>query len=206
MSTISGIKIFTSSNGYKFANTVVNEYKEKYDLYKEFIEDVIANDNTPDNKFLNKLYPKDAKDDSADTILSGFTQSIYYNEDGKLVDVNKSGKADVRKVSSITVGSYNAQQNTYSSNFDAKLSIIDNGEGVEGVTINSSTDKPTGWTLYKLGKGDNDISYCKFVKDSSEEVTYKTPVSMAVPISRIIVADDETKAESKLADIVNNIC
>lgn len=31
-----------NSNGYKFANTLVNEYKEKYDLYKEFIEDVIA--------------------------------------------------------------------------------------------------------------------------------------------------------------------
>ena len=195
-----------NSNGYKFANTVVNEYKEKYDLYKEFIEDVIANDNTPDNKFLNKLYPKDAKDDSADTILSGFTQSIYYDKDGKLVDVNKSGKADVRKVSSITVGSYNTQQNTYSSNFDAKLSIIDNGEGVDGVTINSSTDKPTGWTLYKLGENtgkDKDTVRCAFNKDATE-VTYKIPVSKAIPINRIIVADNETKAEAKLADIVKN--
>lgn len=195
-----------NSNGYKFANTVVNEYKEKYDLYKEFIEDVIANDNTPDNKFLNKLYPKDAKDDSADTILSGFTQSIYYDKDGKLVDVNKSGKTDVRKVSSITVGSYNTQQNTYSSNFDAKLSIIDNGEGVDGVTINSSTDKPTGWTLYKLGENtgkDKDTVRCTFNKDATE-VTYKIPVSKAIPISRIIVADNETKAEAELADIVKN--
>lgn len=194
-----------NSNGYKFANTVVNEYKEKYDLYKEFIEDVIANDNTPDNKFLNKLYPKDAKDDSADTILSGFTQSIYYDKDGKLVDVNKSGKADVRKVSSITVGSYNTQQNTYSSNFDAKLSIIDNGEGVKGDKINSSTDKPTGWTLYKLGENTDEktkaIVRCAFNKDVTE-VTYKIPVSKAVPISRIIVADDDDEAKAELADIV----
>lgn len=196
-----------NSNGYKFANTVVNEYKEKYDLYKEFIEDVIANDNTPDNKFLNKLYPKDAKDDSADTILSGFTQSIYYDKDGKLVDVNKSGKTDVRKVSSITVGSYNTQQNTYSSNFDAKLSIIDNGEGVDGVTINSSTDKPTGWTLYKLGENTDEKTKatvrCAFNKDATE-VTYKIPVSKAVPISRIIVADDDDEAKAELADIVKN--
>lgn len=197
-----------NSNGYKFANTVVNEYKEKYDLYKEFIEDVIANDNTPDNKFLNKLYPKDAKDDSADTttILSGFTQSIYYNEDGKLVDVNKSGKADVRKVSSITVGSYNTQQNTYSSNFDAKLSIIDNGEGVDGVTINSSTDKPTGWTLYKLGENtgeDKDTVRCAFNKDATE-VTYKIPVSKAIPINRIIVVNKETEAKTELAKIVKD--
>lgn len=194
-----------NSNDYKFANTVVNEYKEKYDLYKEFIEDVIANDNTPDNKFLNKLYPKDAKDDSADTILSGFTQSIYYDKDGKLVDVNKSGKADVRKVSSITVGSYNTQQNTYSSNFDAKLSIIDNGEGVKGDKINSSTDKPTGWTLYKLGENTDEktkaIVRCAFNKDVTE-VTYKIPVSKAVPISRIIVADDDDEAKAELADIV----
>lgn len=194
-----------NSNGYKFASTVVNEYKEKYDLYKEFIEDVIANDNTPDNKFLNKLYPKDAKDDSADTILSGFTQSIYYDKDGKLVDVNKSGKADVRKVSSITVGSYNTQQNTYSSNFDAKLSIIDNGEGVKGDKINSSTDKPTGWTLYKLGENTDEKTKatvrCAFNKDVTE-VTYKIPVSKAVPISRIIVADDDDEAKAELADIV----
>nr|DAV11604.1 MAG TPA: tail sheath protein [Caudoviricetes sp.] len=196
-----------NSNGYKFANTLVNEYKEKYDLYKEFIEDVIANDNTPDNKFLNKLYPNSAeegKDNSTDTILSGFTQSIYYTEDGKLVDVNKSGKTSVRKVSSITVGPCNTQQNTYSSNFDAKLSIIDNGEGVEGTAIDSSTDKPTGWTLYKLGKNTGDDSAtvrCAFNKDATE-VTYKIPVSKAVPISRIIVADNEEKAKPELADIV----
>lgn len=188
-----------NSNGYKFANATVNEYKEKYDLYKEFIEDAISNDNTPDNKFLNKLYSKDA---DADKILSGFTQSVYYDEDGKLVDVNKSGKTSVRKVSSITVGSYNTRQNTYSSNFDAQMNIKDAGEGTIGTSINSSTDSPTGWTLYKLGKnsGNNSSTVkCAFAKDSTS-VTYKVPVEKAVPIDRIIVVGKDEDAVSVLND------
>ena len=62
---------------------------------------------------MGKLFGKD----EASKILSGFTQSVYYNENGKVVDVNTEGKSDVRKVSSITTGIYSSNQKTYSSSF-----------------------------------------------------------------------------------------
>lgn len=186
-------------NEYKYAKSEVSEYKERYDLYKKYIEDVIANENTPNAEFLNKLYGKTEND----VILSGFTQSVYYNKDGKLVDVEADGKGDVRKVSSITTGLNYQVQKTFSSNFDAEMDIIDAGKGVKGTGIDSTTNHINGWTIYQLKKSEEDDAAAKIKFKSVEtQVTYKMPVEKNIPIERIIYCKAD-EAEAKLKEIVD---
>ena len=50
-----------NDNNYAFANVKLDEHKERYDLYKNYIIDVIANEDTPDNRFLSKLISTNEK-------------------------------------------------------------------------------------------------------------------------------------------------
>lgn len=126
-----------NTNEYEFANLQVNEYKERYNLYKDYIIDTVYNDKSPNSNFLHNLGENNAK------ILSGFTQSIYYDENDKIVNLSSSDsiekRSDVRKVKSITTGIYKGIQKTYSSMFTPD-DIIDAGIETEGVSI--SDNKP----------------------------------------------------------------
>lgn len=103
---------------FQLANAPVNEYKERYGMYKKFIEDCVSNENNTNPDFLNKagLNTK---------ILSGFTQSIYYGRDDQLIPDPEQHKSDVSKIRSITSGLFEGGQRTISSSFDAQTDIID---------------------------------------------------------------------------------
>ena len=103
-----------NSNGYAFAETKLNEHKERYDLYKNYIIDVVANEDTPDSRFLSKLINGGGNAG----VLSGYAQSIYFDADNNTVDVLTRGKKDVRSVLSITTGLASGNMNTFSSAFD----------------------------------------------------------------------------------------
>jgi hypothetical protein len=121
-----------NDKNYEFANATLNEHKDRYNLYKDYIIDVVANEDTPDNRFLSKLLATGENSG----ILSGFTQSVYYDDNDKVIDVNTEGKSNVRKVVSITTGISNGGQKTYSSLFDAKNDII------EDITAETVSQKP----------------------------------------------------------------
>lgn len=180
-----------NTNDYQFAKSQVNEFKERYNLYKNHISDIVSNENTPNNVFLNKLYSKNEND----KILSGFTQSIYYNKDGNVVDITKEGKSNVRKVSSVTTGVYHSIQKTFSSNFTT--SDITDKSVATGVPI-TNEDELKGWTLYKLTKSaesEESDSKLNFEKDTSvSKFMYKTPIEKGVPINRIVTDDDKLQA------------
>lgn len=104
-------------NNGEFATKQLNEHKERYDLYKNFIIDVVANEDTPDNRFLSKMLPINSPEVWSN-VLSGFSQSVYYDKDNHVINVVEEGKNEVRKVTSITTGKINGQMQTYSSIFD----------------------------------------------------------------------------------------
>ena len=108
-----------SINNYKdgeFATKTLYEHKERYDLYKNYIIDVVANEDTPDNRFLSKMLEENNPDQWAN-VLSGFSQSVYYDKDDRVVNVVEEGPNEVRKVTSITTGKLNGKMQTYSSIF-----------------------------------------------------------------------------------------
>ena len=111
-----------SVNNYKngeFATKRLDEHKERYDLYKNYITSVVANEDTPDNRFLSRMLYDNAKaTDEWANVLSGFSQSLYYDKDDNVVNVVEEGRSEVRKVTSITTGKLNGQMQTYSSIFD----------------------------------------------------------------------------------------
>lgn len=111
-----------SVNNYKngeFATKRLDEHKERYDLYKNYITSVVSNEDTPDNRFLSKmLYDNGKATDEWANVLSGFSQSLYYDKDDNVVNVVEEGRSEVRKVTSITTGKLNGQMQTYSSIFD----------------------------------------------------------------------------------------
>lgn len=137
--------IFSIDNkkNYEFASARVNEYKERYDAYKNYIIDTISNEKSPNTNFLHTL------GDNRTNILSGYTQSIYYDEDGKLVDLTSGDvaekKSKVTNIKSITTGLYKGIQQTYSSRFHY-TDITNAGSTEEGHTIDDSikitVDKP----------------------------------------------------------------
>lgn len=166
-----------NSNNYKFANQTVNEYKERYRLYKDYIENIVANENTPSDIFLGQLLGEN----ESCKILSGFTQSVYYNEDDEIVDINTKGKNSVRKVSSITTGIYGSNQKTYSSRFTPE-DIVD--EDVSKISVHiKNTDKIPNAKLYKLTVEDNNPEWI-IVGDGT--VTYKEAAQLVPSISRIV--------------------
>lgn len=103
-------------NNGEFATKTLYEHKERYDLYKNFIIDVVANEDTPDNRFLSKMLTPNPDDWAS--VLSGFSQSVYYDKDDRVVNVVDEGPNEVRKVTSITTGKLNGKMQTYSSIFD----------------------------------------------------------------------------------------
>lgn len=138
--------IFSIDNkkNYSFASYPVNEYKERYDLYKNHIIDTISNEKSPNTNFLHAL------GDNRTNILSGYTQSVYYDEYGKIVDLTSGDAAEkrssVRNIKSITTGLYKGIQQTYSSRFHY-TDITKAGTDKEGYTVDDSkeifVDKPT---------------------------------------------------------------
>lgn len=125
-----------NDNNYTFANVKLDEHKERYDLYKNYIIDVVANEDTPDSRFLSKLI---SDPNTTTGILSGFSQSVYYDNDNRVVDINKDGKNLVRKIVNVTTGLTSGKQKTYSSVFDAETDIIK--ETSAGINTVSNTDR-----------------------------------------------------------------
>ena len=124
---------------FQLANAPVNEYKERYDMYKKFIEDCVSNENNTNPAFLNKA-------GLTTSILSGFTQSIYYGRDDQLIPDPEQRKSDVSKIRSITSGLFEGGQKTISSSFDAQTDIIDyvNDSGYHNVNSNEQYYEVTG--------------------------------------------------------------
>ena len=171
-----------NTNDYVYAKQPVTEYKEKFQLYKNYIEDIVSNKNTPSNVFLGKLFNKD----EASKILSGFTQSVYYTEDDKIVDIVNGDKGSIRKVSSITTGIYNSTQKTYSSNFIPEDIIDAIPEGSKSSVYNTS--KIPNATLYKLTIENKTPNWVK-VEDG--QVSYKEAAQKITSISRIVTSESE---------------
>ena len=156
-------------NNYIFANSIVNEYKERYDLYKNYIYDVISNSNTPNSDFLNKLFNKS----DIEKVLSGFSQSIYYDAKNNIVDVNTEGRANVRKISSITTGIFNSIQKTYSSSFTVNdITAKSPAANAVSISANDAIEKAELWKAKK--DENNDITWEK-VKATVDNVTDDTP-------------------------------
>lgn len=150
-----------NDNNYNFTNVELDEHKERYDLYKNHIIDVVANEDTPDNRFLSKLIPDNAKSTG---ILSGFSQSVYYDSDDKAININSDGKAQVRKITSITTGLESGNQKTYSSVFDATNDIIDDDNG-DGKPIDNTKEAYQDYAK-KTGAGYTIMKYV--VEETSE--------------------------------------
>lgn len=152
-----------NSNGYNNAKQEVDEYKERYDIYKDYIVDAVSNDDTPDPTFLSKL-----ADSGANVgILSGFASSTYYDANGNIVDIETTGTKTVRTVKTVMTGSNIDTKKTYSSifvpgdiiddinpqqeNSVKKTDKLYNGDGV-GYTVMmykpSKSNEPTE-TIYK---------------------------------------------------------
>ena len=201
-----------NKNNNVFANETVNEYKERYDLYKNYIIEVLAND-VPNNKFLNKLNKENIK------LLSGFTQSIYYDDNDKVINLNSKTetktKSDVRKVSSITTGIYSSNQKTYSSNFTVDDIINANSEGKSKPI---SIKEP----ISSIGITDAKIYQLKVEKDVNGNITkiswntepLTAPESQnnawyisdiaKIPVSRIIKEDNDNNTPGDNAQKIIN--
>lgn len=174
-----------NTNNYIYAKQPVNEYKERYQLYKKYIEDIVSNEDTPSNVFLGKLFGKD----EASKILSGFTQSVYYNENGKVVDVNTEGKSDVRKVSSITTGIYSSNQKTYSSSFTPD-DIIDSISATTSAIKNTDTIPDA--KLYKLTITKSETgNTADWVLVDTGVVSYKTVAEKIKSVTRIVTSEEK---------------
>lgn len=181
-----------NTNNYIYAKQPVNEYKERYQLYKKYIEDIVSNEGTPSNVFLGKLFGKD----EFSKILSGFTQSVYYNENGKVVDVNTEGKSDVRKVSSVTTGIYSSNQKTYSSSFTPD-DIIDSITMT--VTTIKNTDTIPDAKLYKLTITKSETgNTADWVLVDTGAVSYKTVAEKIKSVTRIVTSEEDGQT------IINN--
>lgn len=141
-----------NDNNYAFANVKLDEHKERYDLYKNYIIDVVANEDTPDNRFLSKLISANEKTG----ILSGFSQSIYYDANDRAIDINSEGKSQVRKVVSITTGLESGNQKTYSSVFDAENDIIEDNSSGEAKSI---ANTESAYQNYAKATGDKKADY-----------------------------------------------
>lgn len=181
-----------NTNNYIYAKQPVNEYKERYQLYKKYIEDIVSNEGTPSNVFLGKLFGKD----ESSKILSGFTQSVYYNENGKVVDVNTEGKSDVRKVSSVTTGIYSSNQKTYSSSFTPD-DIIDSI--TKTVPTIKNTDTIPDAKLYKLTITKSETgNTADWVLVDTGAVSYKTVAEKIKSVTRIVTSEEDGQT------IINN--
>ena len=196
-----------NDNNYSFANTMLNEHKERYDLYKNYIIDLVANDDTPDNRFLSKIIG----DRNSTGILSGFSQSVYYDANDAVVDINTQGKNQVRKVVNITTGLASGNQKTYSSVFEPGDIINDDSSNTRTVVNTDNiypADAPntTGFTIMQYvveetGSGTGIyVGHWEPAKDENEDpidATYKN-VAQFIDISRVV------NTEAELNDLVDH--
>lgn len=180
-------------NNYSFANAAVDEYKERYSLYKNFITEVVMNENTPDNKFLNKLL----SGSETSGILSGFTQSIYYDDNDNIVDVNEKGAASVRKVSSITTGIYGSEQKTISSNFSVDDITGKSFNTPTSISATSAIDAGKA-KLYKATKSENVITW---EAQEDGDVTYLKAYKTITSVDRIF---NSTAISGDVSAYLNN--
>ena len=127
--------IDNSTDGYRLAKQEVEEHKERYDIYKNYIEEVVANDDTPDARFLSKLL----NDTPNAGVLSGFSQSVYYDAVGNIVDINTQGTSSVRTVKNITTGLGIKDKKTYSSIFDYRDITDDTAQHIGANVSNTDT-------------------------------------------------------------------
>ena len=165
-------------NDYSFANATVEEFKERYDLYKNYITDIVSNENTPNSKFLNGLL---ATGESSG-ILSGFTQSIYYDDNNNIIDVTAEDITSVRKVSSITTGIFGSEQKTISSNFS--VDDITSESFLEALSISATDEIDADAKLYMAVKNDEDGSIT-WVEADDVEVTYLEVYKSVPSIDRV---------------------
>lgn len=188
-----------NTNNYIMAKEPLNEYKERYELYKKYIQEIIANENTPNNVFLGKLFNNDSNG-----ILSGFSQSVYYSEDNNIIDVNTSGKSDVRKVSSITTGVYGYNQKTYSSSF-IPTDITADSITANTYSIDNTSGKITGAKLYKVSitesetEGIKTRTFTDWTDDNAQSinVSFKDVAEKIKSITRIFKTLDEAEKNEK---------
>lgn len=156
-----------NKNNYSFASAPVDEYKERYDAYKNYIIDTISNENSPNKNFLHGL------GENKTSILSGYTQSVYYDDKNKIVDLSSpDNRSSVRKVKSITTGVYAGNQQTYSSSFNVKTDILDAGTGTKGYPVSYDesieVDDPNTFGIFKAV-----VTYDPTDKDNAEKATIK---------------------------------
>ena len=181
-----------NSNGYAFAETKLNEHKERYDLYKNFIVDVVANEDTPDSRFLSKLIGTGANAG----VLSGYAQSVYFDADGNTVDVLTRGKNDVRSVLSITTGLASGNMNTYSSAFDPSDITGFDSNTYSAITSDTAiyTDSSAAATCYTVMEYTVDAStkvgtwdiYSGSTEFSSATAPTFKEVAANIPVERIV--------------------
>ena len=153
-----------NTDNYNNAKKDVVEYKERYDIYKDYISDVIANDDTPNDTFLSKLAATGANVG----VLSGFASSTYYDENGNIVDVVSEGTSKVRTVKTIQTGTDIDSKKTYSSIFTPD-DITDADDPIKKRVV-SKTD-----TLYDSeAEGATGVGYTVMMyKPAQGEKSYK---------------------------------
>lgn len=127
-----------NANDYVFANdNTLNETKERYNLYKDFIVDVVSNQNNSNNEFLNRLDPEGK---GRNIVLSGYTESIYYDVDGNVIS-DPTAYSAAHSINSISI-STNTQTKTktVSTQFDPISDIVNSIDTSEAVTVDGSAE------------------------------------------------------------------
>lgn len=190
-----------NSKNHDLANELVTEYKERYDLYKDYIIDVVGNVDTPNPNFLSKA------PNITTRALSGYSQSIYYDDNNNIIDINEIGKSKVTNISSITCG-LNINQKTFNSNFKIE-DIIDNEDGVQKDVeytqyLRSDSDYDDVYTMltYKVTADENGKKSGKWVVINKNNKPMNHPTFLDTAkcissVSRIVSSVEELEAIAK---------
>lgn len=180
-----------NTNDYNIANATVTEYKERYELYKKFVEKVVSNENNSNNEFLNRL-------GVGVNVLSGFAQSVYYDEDGNIIPAGSP--SSVRKISSVTTG-YSIDKKTVSANFDA--AEITGATGGTARTV-TNTDTITGAEIW-IPEYKTDTKTIVWKKTTGTTATYVNIANLGIALERVLPmpADASTIAEFLDKEITN---
>ncbi len=187
-----------NTDDYILASATVDEYKERYDAYKNFITDIVANSDTPDDTFLSKITNKNTN------ILSGYSQSVYYDINDNVVNIEEDGKTSVRRVNSITTGLYDIKQKTYSTVFDVSDITDSNGKDSVNASYNDKFDPEAGdeCKIYKFKVTFKDTGEIESFGWDEVLVTNPTIKDVAltynIPVTRIF--KDMTSAKNAIQD------
>lgn len=186
--------------GYNLATVMVNEYKERYDLYKNKIIEVVSNEGNTDADFLNKL--KEYNNNSLPKVLSGFTQSIYIQDDGGsetiITDItNPTERAKINKIRCVTSGLVGGAQKTWTTDFDPS-DIIGNVEFVNvsnvAKTDNIYKDDADTFTIVKFvpKTTDDQSDVAHWEVDSTKHDTYANIA--VIPLERFVKTTSQLEA------------